>query len=75
MLWINDLNTQMSARENGSPWVPTTSDNRVIIGLIKRFQLRDELLGASTKRVRTDKLFTIGRMASPPQALQDQRSV
>ena len=39
--------------------------NRVIIGLIKRVHLRDELFDVATKRVRTDKLLTIGRMASP----------
>jgi flavin reductase (DIM6/NTAB) family NADH-FMN oxidoreductase RutF len=40
-------------------------DNRVIIGVIKRLHLRDELFDAQTKRVRSDKLFMIGRMASP----------
>jgi len=39
--------------------------NRVIIGLIKRVHLRDELFDVETKRVRTEKLLTIGRMASP----------
>ena len=39
--------------------------NRVVIGLIKRIQLRDELFDLEKKRVRTEKLFTIGRMASP----------
>jgi len=39
--------------------------NRMVIGLIKRVHLRDELFDAQTKRVRTDKLLTIGRMASP----------
>jgi flavin reductase (DIM6/NTAB) family NADH-FMN oxidoreductase RutF len=39
--------------------------NRVVIGLIKRVHLRDELFDADKKRVRTEKLFTIGRMASP----------
>ena len=40
-------------------------DNRVVIGLIKRIHLRDELFDVATKRVRTEKLLTIGRMASP----------
>ena len=40
-------------------------DNRMVIGLIKRVHLRDELFDAEKKRVRTDKLFLIGRMASP----------
>jgi flavin reductase (DIM6/NTAB) family NADH-FMN oxidoreductase RutF len=39
--------------------------NRVVIGLIKRVHLRDELFDVETKRVRTEKLLTIGRMASP----------
>ena len=39
--------------------------NRVVIGLIKRVHLREELFDAEQKRVRTDKLFLIGRMASP----------
>jgi flavin reductase (DIM6/NTAB) family NADH-FMN oxidoreductase RutF len=39
--------------------------NRVVIGLIKRVHLRDELFDAEKKRVRTENLLTIGRMASP----------
>jgi flavin reductase (DIM6/NTAB) family NADH-FMN oxidoreductase RutF len=40
-------------------------ENRVVIGLIKRIHLRDELFDAEKKRIRGDKLFLIGRMASP----------
>jgi flavin reductase (DIM6/NTAB) family NADH-FMN oxidoreductase RutF len=40
-------------------------DNRVVIGLIKRLHLRDELFDAEKQRVHSDKLFLIGRMASP----------
>ena len=40
-------------------------DNRMVIGLIKRVHLRDELFDADKKRVRSDKLFLLGRMASP----------
>jgi flavin reductase (DIM6/NTAB) family NADH-FMN oxidoreductase RutF len=40
-------------------------DNRMIIGLIKRVHLRDELFDAEKKRVKNEKLFLIGRMASP----------
>jgi flavin reductase (DIM6/NTAB) family NADH-FMN oxidoreductase RutF len=40
-------------------------DNRVMIGLIKRVHLREELFDVEKKRVRTEKLFLIGRMASP----------
>ena len=39
--------------------------NRVIIGLIKRLHLREELFDAEKRRIHVDKLFTIGRMASP----------
>jgi flavin reductase (DIM6/NTAB) family NADH-FMN oxidoreductase RutF len=40
-------------------------NNRVVIGLIKRLHLRDELFDAEKKRINADKLFLIGRMASP----------
>ncbi len=40
-------------------------DNRMVIGLIKRVHLRDELFDAEKKSVRSDKLLLIGRMASP----------
>jgi flavin reductase (DIM6/NTAB) family NADH-FMN oxidoreductase RutF len=40
-------------------------DNRVVIGLIKRLHLRDELFDPEKRRVHTEKLLTIGRMASP----------
>jgi flavin reductase (DIM6/NTAB) family NADH-FMN oxidoreductase RutF len=40
-------------------------DNRVVIGLVKRVHLREELFDAEKKRVRGEKLFLIGRMASP----------
>ena len=39
--------------------------NRVVIGLIKRVHLRDDLFDVEKRRVRSDKLFLIGRMASP----------
>ncbi len=40
-------------------------DNRVVVGLIKRLHLRDELFDSEKRRVRSEKLFLIGRMASP----------
>jgi flavin reductase (DIM6/NTAB) family NADH-FMN oxidoreductase RutF len=40
-------------------------DNRVVIGLVKRVHLREDLFDAEMKQVRTEKLFLIGRMASP----------
>jgi len=39
--------------------------NRVVIGLIKRLHVRDELFDAEKKWIHTDKLFLIGRMSSP----------
>jgi flavin reductase (DIM6/NTAB) family NADH-FMN oxidoreductase RutF len=39
--------------------------NRVVIGLIKRLHVRDELFDVEKKRIHLDKLSTIGRMASP----------
>jgi len=40
-------------------------DNRMVIGLIKRLHLRDELFDVEKKRVRSEKFHVIGRMASP----------
>src|ERR1700722_5835079 len=39
--------------------------NRMVIGLIKQLHLRDELFDAENKRIHTEKLNVIGRMASP----------
>lgn len=39
--------------------------NRVVIGVIKRIHIREELFDAEKRRVRTDKLFTVGRMSAP----------
>lgn len=39
--------------------------NRVVIGVVKRLHLRDELFDAEKLRVRADKLFLIGRMSAP----------
>jgi flavin reductase (DIM6/NTAB) family NADH-FMN oxidoreductase RutF len=39
--------------------------NRVVIGLIKRLHLRAEFFDAEKRRIHTEKLFLIGRMASP----------
>jgi flavin reductase (DIM6/NTAB) family NADH-FMN oxidoreductase RutF len=40
-------------------------DNRLVIGLIKRVHVRDDLFDTENKRIHTDRLLTIGRMASP----------
>jgi flavin reductase (DIM6/NTAB) family NADH-FMN oxidoreductase RutF len=39
--------------------------NRVIIGVIKRIHLREELFDAEKKRVRSEKFLAIGRMSAP----------
>jgi flavin reductase (DIM6/NTAB) family NADH-FMN oxidoreductase RutF len=40
-------------------------DNRIVIGLVKRLHLRDELFDVERRRVNSEKLHLIGRMASP----------
>jgi flavin reductase (DIM6/NTAB) family NADH-FMN oxidoreductase RutF len=40
-------------------------DNRVIIGLVKRIHIRDELFDPETRRVHADRLHIIGRMSTP----------
>jgi len=39
--------------------------NRLIVGLVKRIHVRDELFDTTTMRVRTERYDVIGRMASP----------
>ena len=39
--------------------------NRLIIGLVKRVQVRDELFDPKTLRIRSEHFHVIGRMASP----------
>ena len=40
-------------------------ENRVVIGVVKRVHLRDELFDTEKARVRSEHLHLIGRMASP----------
>ncbi len=40
-------------------------DNRLIIGLVKRVHLRDELIDPATLRIRSENFHAVGRMASP----------
>jgi flavin reductase (DIM6/NTAB) family NADH-FMN oxidoreductase RutF len=40
-------------------------DNRLIIGLVKRIHVRDELFDPETLRIRSERFQVIGRMASP----------
>jgi flavin reductase (DIM6/NTAB) family NADH-FMN oxidoreductase RutF len=39
--------------------------NRLIIGLVKRVQVRDEFIDEKKLRIRSERLHVIGRMASP----------
>ena len=40
-------------------------DNRLIIGLVKRVHVRDELVDPSSLRIRSEQINVVGRMASP----------
>lgn len=40
-------------------------DNRIVIGLVKRIHVREELYDPVTKRIRSERFHVIGRMASP----------
>jgi flavin reductase (DIM6/NTAB) family NADH-FMN oxidoreductase RutF len=40
-------------------------DNRLVIGLVKRVHVRDELFDPAKLRIRSEKLHVIGRMAAP----------
>lgn len=59
---IAEASASLECKEWGTLHI---GDNRVVIGLVKRVHLREELFDAKKKRVRGDKLFLIGRMASP----------
>jgi flavin reductase (DIM6/NTAB) family NADH-FMN oxidoreductase RutF len=39
--------------------------NRLVIGLVKRVHVRDELIDAATLRIHSERLRMVGRMASP----------
>ena len=40
-------------------------DNRLIIGLVRRIHVRDELIDPQTLRIRSELLYSIGRLAAP----------
>jgi flavin reductase (DIM6/NTAB) family NADH-FMN oxidoreductase RutF len=40
-------------------------DNRLIIGLVRRVHVRDELIDLETLRIRSELFYPIGRMAAP----------
>jgi flavin reductase (DIM6/NTAB) family NADH-FMN oxidoreductase RutF len=39
--------------------------NRLIIGLVKRVHVRDELIDPKTLRIHSERFHVVGRMASP----------
>jgi flavin reductase (DIM6/NTAB) family NADH-FMN oxidoreductase RutF len=39
--------------------------NRMVIGIVKRIHLREDLFDREKKRIHSDRLLTIGRMAAP----------
>jgi hypothetical protein len=48
-----------------SPVVRPPRNNRLIIGLVKRVHLHEELFDPETLRFRSEKLQAVGRMANP----------
>jgi flavin reductase (DIM6/NTAB) family NADH-FMN oxidoreductase RutF len=40
-------------------------DNRLVIGLVQRAHIRDELIDPATLRIHSERLHVVGRMASP----------
>jgi flavin reductase (DIM6/NTAB) family NADH-FMN oxidoreductase RutF len=59
---ISEAPVSLECKEWGTLQI---GDNRVVIGLVKRLHLRAELFDAEKKRVNSERLFLIGRMASP----------
>src|SRR5688572_2934403 len=62
----NARNTESPASLECQEWgTLQIGNNRLIIGLVKRVQVRDELFDSDTFRIRSEKLNVIGRMAVP----------
>ena len=59
---ISEAPVSLECKEWGTLQI---GDNRVVIGLVKRLHLRAELFDAEKKRMNSERLFLIGRMASP----------
>lgn len=59
---IAESPVSMECTEWGTLYI---GENRMVIGVIKRLHLRDDLFDADKKRVKSEKLQVIGRMASP----------
>lgn len=59
---IAEAPASLECREWGTLQI---GENRLIIGLVKRVQVWDELIDPSTLRIHTERFHVIGRMASP----------
>ena len=59
---IDEAPVSLECKEWGTLQI---GDNRVVIGLVKRLHLREDLFDPEKKRVNSERLFLIGRMASP----------
>jgi len=59
---IAEAHVSLECKEWGTVQI---GGNRVVIGLVKRIHLRDELFDPEKRRVNSERLFLIGRMTSP----------
>ena len=59
---IAEAPASLECREWGTLQI---GENRLIIGLVKRLHLRDELIDPEKLRIRSEKFAAIGRMAAP----------
>ena len=59
---ISEAPASLECKEWGTLQI---GDNRVVIGLVKRLHLREELFDTEKRRVNSERLFLIRRMASP----------
>ncbi|RYD71253.1 MAG: flavin reductase family protein, partial [Verrucomicrobiaceae bacterium] len=59
---IAEAPASLECREWGTLQI---GDNRLIIGLVTRVHVRDELFDPETLRIRSERFHAVGRMASP----------
>lgn len=59
---ISDAPASLECQEWGTLQI---GDNRLVIGLVKRVHVRDDLIDHATLRINSERLNIIGRMASP----------
>ena len=59
---IAEAPASLECREWGTLQI---GDNRLIIGLVQRVHVRDDLFDPDTLRIRTERFHVVGRMASP----------